>query len=184
MENQTTTENIEVFPIEDGTIENFNRETHKRGKSWVAIVIKDKSQPGGLRRDFLQRAPGGRVFAAGIVGGTWLEFAGDYYTTSGSKRSDRKYYRVLSRDAAEIRAVACAVDEVGRQQLEPEVIRLAERPKLVYTVTVVAPVGDEDYNYQITIERKRDTVGVIDDAMVPCMTRIGEIIMQDAIEAE
>jgi len=109
-----------TLPIEDGTIENTNRWAHKRAKTWVAIVQKDKSQPGGLRRTFLDRAPGGRVFVGPTKPGDWLEFAGDYYTGGGSKRPDRKYYRVLERNGSLI-LEPCDLEDVGRKDEAPVV---------------------------------------------------------------
>jgi hypothetical protein len=105
---------VTKLAVEDGTIENLKHDSHKRAKCWVAVVEKDKSQPGGLRRTFLDRAPGGRVMAAGIEDGCWLEFAGDYYTCGGRKRADRIYYRVVAANDGELRMEECELSEVGK----------------------------------------------------------------------
>ena len=80
----------------DGVVENFNSEPSKRGKSWVATVKQDRSAPGGLDRMFWERSPGNfRKVPDGLQVGDVLEFAGDYYTSSGNKHADRRYCRVV-----------------------------------------------------------------------------------------
>lgn len=101
--------------IEDGTIENPRHDTHRRAKNWVAIVERDKSQPGGLRRTFLERAPAGRVHVAGISAGCWLEFAGDYYSASGRKQANRTYVRVHEISDTAMTIEECSHDNVGKQ---------------------------------------------------------------------
>jgi len=119
MKNVTDSTEIRTIEIEDNTIYNCHECNHQRGKSWVAIVEKDKSQPGGLKRMFLRRAPGGRAFLEGVVPGVWLEFAGDYYTGSGHKQAKRHYYRVLEVNG-ELKMVPCAVEEIGKMvEAEP-----------------------------------------------------------------
>jgi hypothetical protein len=103
-----------TIEIEDGTIPNHKQTGHRREKAWVAVVERDKSKPGGLRRDFLPRAPGGRVFVVGVEPGCWLEFAADYYTCSGSKRPDREYVRVVGACSAALHVEDCSLEEIGK----------------------------------------------------------------------
>lgn len=110
--------------IEDGTILNPKHYDHKRAKNWVAIVESDKSQPGGLRRNFLKSAPGGRVFIGPASVGDWLEFAGDYYTGAGTKKADRQYGRIVEINGA-IHLDECELKEVGKRADHPEVNPLA-----------------------------------------------------------
>jgi hypothetical protein len=103
-----------TLPIEDGTVQNINCCYHRRGKNWVATVHKDLSQPGGLARAFWRRGPSDRVFYQPVEQGNWLEFAGDYYTGGGSKRADRKYFRVVSITDNSLELEECTQEEVGR----------------------------------------------------------------------
>ena len=114
----------EKILIEDGTIENPQYDAHKRAKNWVAIVERDKSQPGGLRRTFLGRAPGGRVLVAGVEPGMWLEYAGDYYTASGRKSAIRAYGRVIEVND-HLTYESCNSDDVGTVDTAPPVNPLA-----------------------------------------------------------
>ena len=109
-----------TIQIEDGTFENPERCTHRRGRNWVAIVERDKSQPGGLDRCFLARAPAGRVHMAGLDPGMWLEFAGDYYSCGGSKRPNRKYCRIVEVTSGFLVVQDCEIGDVGKmQEAEP-----------------------------------------------------------------
>jgi hypothetical protein len=125
-----------IVTIEDNTIANHLHIDHKRRKNWVAIVERDMSQPGGLRRSFLDRAPGGRVFTKGIQVGCWLEFASDYYTGGGSKRPGREYFRVREMTTEGLSLETCDKEDVGKpsddithiRPMTPRVIDLA-KPK-------------------------------------------------------
>jgi hypothetical protein len=110
--------------IEDGTIVNPKHDSHKRAKNWVAIVERDKSKPGGLKRDFLERAPAGRVFVGGIKPGDWLEFAGDYYSCSGRKSPDRDYVRVIEVNG-DLVCKRCEKNDIGKQDETEQVNPLA-----------------------------------------------------------
>jgi|GEM_PF-3174384 len=83
--------------IETGCINNFNFETHKRGKNWIATVQKDRKSPGGLAREFWQRGSGSWcAIPTDLAAGDVLEFAGDYYSGGGSKRPQREYVKVIA----------------------------------------------------------------------------------------
>ncbi len=84
------------LPIEDGTIPHTCFEPHRRGKNWVAVVVKNLQAPGGLERRFLKKASGRNyVLPTDIKVGDCLEFGGDYYTASGRPSRNREYYRVV-----------------------------------------------------------------------------------------
>lgn len=84
------------LPIEDGTIPHTCFEPHRRGKNWVAVVVKNLQAPGGLERRFLKKASGRNyVLPADLKVGDCLEFGGDYYTISGRPSRNREYYRVV-----------------------------------------------------------------------------------------
>ena len=107
------------IPIEDGTIVNHIYNDHKRAKNWVATVESDKSQPGGLKRTFLDRGPGYRVLPRGLEAGMWLEFAGDYYSAGGSRSAKREYHKIVSITPAEIVTEAVEVEAVGKYKPVP-----------------------------------------------------------------
>lgn len=111
----------ETLIIENGVIENINYESHKRGKNWVAIVAKNRSKPGGLERNFLDRVRGPYVRPNGITAGTFLEFAGDYYSCGGHRSEKRKYYKVLDVSETEIRMDSCEFDEIGKNGIPPNI---------------------------------------------------------------
>jgi hypothetical protein len=72
--------------------------SHKRGRNWAATVKPDPRSPGGLAREFWQRARGSYFYMVpkNLQAGDVVEFGGDYYTTSGHKHPDRAYCVVLS----------------------------------------------------------------------------------------
>lgn len=65
-------------------------ESHRRGKNWVAVVVPDRSQPGGLSRVFLDR-PRQEYIATDFKVGDVLEIASDYTKASGKKVYSREY---------------------------------------------------------------------------------------------
>lgn len=111
---------MKTMPIEDGTIQNLRYKDHRRYKCWVAIVQSDKSKPGGLDRNFLRRAPSGRVFVDGIRDGMWLEFAGDYFTHSGNRIDAREYYKVVDITENNITLEPVEKDEIGKIRPQDE----------------------------------------------------------------
>jgi len=68
-------------------------EEHKRGKNWLAKIGIDPSAPGGLARDFARRANGDFFYLVPdwATPGVPIEFGADYYSTRGSKNSNRVY---------------------------------------------------------------------------------------------
>jgi hypothetical protein len=51
------------LPIEDGTIPHTCFEPHRRGKNWVAVVVKNLQAPGVWRGVFSKRPPAETMFS-------------------------------------------------------------------------------------------------------------------------
>lgn len=87
-----------VLEIEGGaftTVPIFS--THKRARVWMARVTRDPRAPGGLRREFAERARGEGYYylvPRGWKVGDFVEFGADYYTGSG-KKDPRRWYGVI-----------------------------------------------------------------------------------------
>lgn len=93
-----------VLHIENGAFINVPvYETHKRGQNWMARVQKDPKSPGGLKREFAERARGDEYYY--IVPKNWrvgdfVEFGADYFS-SGGRRSRTRWYKKLIIDFIE-----------------------------------------------------------------------------------
>ena len=80
--------------IEDGALTDAPVwKDHKRGRNWMARVKKNPQAPGGLAREFAQRAHGGYyyIWPVGWKIGDVVEFGADYYSTRGVKHPKRWY---------------------------------------------------------------------------------------------
>lgn len=67
-------------------------ETHARGTNWLAKISPNPSAPGGLDRDFVERARGKYYYMiTDLKPGTPIEFGADYRTAGGHKRPNRWY---------------------------------------------------------------------------------------------
>ncbi|MDD2765779.1 MAG: hypothetical protein PHE83_17590 [Opitutaceae bacterium] len=85
----------EELAIDDGTVANIAYLEHRLAKNWVARVVKDYEQTGGLAREFFEHGPRDRVFLLNdLAPGQWLEFGGDKVTSQGAKKV-RRQYRVI-----------------------------------------------------------------------------------------
>jgi hypothetical protein len=107
----------ETLVIEDGTISNISHTfgAFGRVKNWIAVVEKDYSAPGGLRREFFKRGPLDRFFVpAEMNPGQWLEFGGDRVSGSGKRKHKRAYREVVAAHGNELVLKPIAVTEVGR----------------------------------------------------------------------
>lgn len=102
-----------TLEVKDGSIEHIHYNDHKRAKNWIAIVTRNRTQPGGLQREFLKRFRSRYYSAEQITKGQFLEIAADYYSVGGRKYTKRRLYEVMSVDADEIRIRGkCELDEV------------------------------------------------------------------------
>jgi hypothetical protein len=70
-------------------------EDRKRGKNWLAVIATDPKSPGGLHRDFCDKAKGDYFYLIdGLTAGDPVEFGSDYYSGSGKPSRDRRYFTV------------------------------------------------------------------------------------------
>ena len=109
-----------ILPIEDGTIEHLNYESHRRGTNWVAKVSRNQTKPNGLEREFLKLIRSGQRAVVVdektgqllLESGDYLEFGGDYYTAGGRRKASRRYYRVLRIEGGEIELEEISKDSI------------------------------------------------------------------------
>ena len=65
-------------------------ESHGRAKNWMAKISLNPNSPGGLDRDFAEKAKGDCFYILPPLSpGDAVEFGADYYTSSGKKRPER-----------------------------------------------------------------------------------------------
>mgnify|MGYP000861538848 CR=1 FL=1 len=115
-------------------------ETHKRGKNWMATIQKDPNSPGGLKREFFDRAKGDYFYMVNSLQvGQAVEFGADYYSGAGN-RSTNRFFGVVSEITAgsvtfdKYETAAKAIEAAGsfagpdkRAQLEQERAELLSR---------------------------------------------------------
>lgn len=84
--------------IEDGALANVPCwESHNRGKNWMATIAVQESAPGGLARDFIDKARGdGFYLTPALAIGDAVEFGADYYSGRGRKTAERWYGFVVA----------------------------------------------------------------------------------------
>ncbi|MFA7121688.1 MAG: hypothetical protein WC277_09410 [Bacilli bacterium] len=86
------------YRIEDGVLMAVPKwSSHKRSRCWMAKIDIDPSSPGGLSRDFFDKARGSGYYRlpTDLKPGDALEVAADYYSASGRKSGDRWYGYVV-----------------------------------------------------------------------------------------
>ena len=76
--------------------------SHKRGRNWAAVVERDLTESGGLRRTWLDRARGQGGWYRVPPKGAFIEIAADYFTSGGRRDRERHYFRVASVTSSEI----------------------------------------------------------------------------------
>ena len=79
------------FTIEGGALSQVPCwESHGRGKNWMALISANPNSPGGLDRDFCEKAKGDCFYILPPLSpGDAVEFGADYYTSNGKKRPER-----------------------------------------------------------------------------------------------
>lgn len=86
------------FPVENGALTDVPvYESHQRGKNWMATIADDPRSPGGLRREFADRARGAKyhyMVPEGLKPGDAVEFGADYIS-GGGKRSANRWHGVV-----------------------------------------------------------------------------------------
>jgi hypothetical protein len=79
-------------------------ESHSRGKNWLATIQADPASPGGLARQFAEKARGDSYYLLpDLQVGQAIEFGADYYSGRG-RRSPTRWYGYVVR-VAEARIV-------------------------------------------------------------------------------
>ncbi len=101
-------------------------ETHSRGKNWMAIIQVDPRSPGGLKRDFADKAKGDCYYMLpSLAVGDAVEFGGDYISGGGKKTENRWYgfvvkveptYLVLRKCAGGKSAVTAGAKFAAKQE--------------------------------------------------------------------
>ena len=68
-------------------------DTHSLSKNWLALIRLDPRSPGGIKREFCEKAKGEEYYylTSGLYEGAAVEFGVNYYTGSGRKRPARWY---------------------------------------------------------------------------------------------
>lgn len=79
------------FAIEFGALSQVPCwESHSRSKNWMAKISLNPNSPGGLDRDFAEKAKGDCFYILPPLSpGDAIEFGADYYARSGKKRPER-----------------------------------------------------------------------------------------------
>jgi hypothetical protein len=100
-----------AYRVEDGALTGVPCwEKHSRGKNWMATISVNPSSPGGLERDFCEKARGSSYYILPtFFPGDAIEFGADYYSGRGRKNSKRWYGYVV-----DLRAYRPAIDEDGQ----------------------------------------------------------------------
>jgi hypothetical protein len=97
-------------------------EKHKRGKNWWARISIDPQAPGGLARDFAEKARGegySYIVPQWAKPGTPVEFGADYYSGRGRKYTSRWYGYIEQVSADALVLVQCeTAREAVRQAQE------------------------------------------------------------------
>ncbi len=96
-------------------------EDHRRGKNWMAVIDVDPRAPGGLDRQFADKARGqGAAYVLPVLKpGDALEFGADYISGSGKRTQSRWYCYVVRVEPAYLvlrqRSTGKAAVEAGRK---------------------------------------------------------------------
>ena len=105
--------------IEDGALSQVPAgcwTSHKRGKNWLAVIEPNASKPGGLERDFQEKAKGDCYYmAGGLSVGDAIEFGADDYSGSGRKSPERWYGYVKRIEAKYIVVVSATTGKAAHK---------------------------------------------------------------------
>lgn len=85
------------YAVENGAIMRVPcYDTGRRSKNWMAVITVDPAKPGGLDRDFAEKAHGDAYYMLpDLSPGDALEFGADSYSSRGRKSPERAYRIVV-----------------------------------------------------------------------------------------
>jgi len=85
------------YAVENGAIMRVPcYDTGRRSKNWMATITVDPSKPGGLDRDFCEKAHGDAYYILPTLNpGDAIEFGADSYSSRGRKSPERAYRVVV-----------------------------------------------------------------------------------------
>lgn len=85
------------YAVEDGCLMRVPcYDSSRRAKNWMAVITVDPSKPGGLDRDFCEKAHGDAYYALPTLSpGDAIEFGADGYSARGRKSPERAYRFVV-----------------------------------------------------------------------------------------
>jgi len=116
-------ENRVVLRIGEGALLNVPVwHDHKRARNWWAKITIDPQAPGGLAREFAEKARGREhyyIVPEWAKRGTPVEFGADHYSGSGRKYPSRWYGYIEQASADAITLVKCeTAREAAKQAME------------------------------------------------------------------
>jgi len=83
-------------------------EKHHRSSNWAAVIGVDAGMPGGMARRFIDRGRGVALYLAEQIAPLdAMEFAGDYFTFTREKRSNRWFGVVKLIESDGITLIEC-----------------------------------------------------------------------------
>lgn len=89
-----------ILPIEMGACAKADLPRyceHKRGTNWFAVIAKNPSAPGGLDRQFCQKANGAYGYMLNVLKvGDVIENAGDYTSGGGNRSRGNRFYGMVT----------------------------------------------------------------------------------------
>lgn len=90
---------IQVFQVEQGALIEVPIHEHHNGRNWLAVIVSDPRQPGGLHREFIQRARGRfRYLVHDLPELAPVEFGADRVKArarKGNQKDARRWYGVV-----------------------------------------------------------------------------------------
>lgn len=123
---------IEMEALKDAPV----YKNHKRGRNWFARIYRDPASPGGIGRNFADRAHGEFYYMlpSNYLPGTPVEFGADYYSGGGVKHSNRWYGVITERTEEKIVLEECS-SAIGAINLGKQI---AERkPVDILDITII-----------------------------------------------
>ena len=120
--------NLYVYPIEEGALTNIPIfEESLRGKNWLAVISPDPRSPGGLQRQFAEKARGKYIYMVDeIKVGDAIEFGADFLGSKG-RREPKRWYGVVA----------------AKTETELYLAKMEDASKALQTAREIAPLVTE-----------------------------------------